>query len=74
MRVELEVNILTELQDVLMSTPDTLSGAVRFIGTRVPVQALLDTLRHNHSIDYFLEGYPGVIREQAEAVVAFKRI
>ena len=28
-----------ELESVLVSTPDTLSGAVRFKGTRVPVQA-----------------------------------
>lgn len=67
------MTIPTELENVLVSTPDTLSGAVRFVGTRVPVQALLDTLLHNHSIDYFLEGYPGVTREQVEAVVRFEQ-
>ena len=58
-----------ELRTVLVSTPNILSGAVRFSGTRVPVQVLLDSLAHGHAIDYFLEGYPGVSREQVEAVV-----
>ncbi|MEI8282863.1 MAG: DUF433 domain-containing protein, partial [Armatimonadota bacterium] len=34
------------------------------------VQALLDTLHDGYSIEYFLEGFPGVTIEQAEAVVA----
>ena len=62
-----------ELKGILVSTPDTLSGAVRFVGSRVPVQCLLDTLLHNHTIDYFLEGYPGVTREQADAVLRFEQ-
>ena len=52
-----------------MCTPDTLSGAVRFAGTRVPVQALLDTLRSGDNIEDFLDGYPGVTFEQAQAVM-----
>lgn len=54
---------------VLVSTPDTLSGAVRFQGTRVPVQALLDTLTRGLPVVDFLEGYPDVAEEQAMAVV-----
>jgi uncharacterized protein (DUF433 family) len=67
------VRIPDELQSVLVSTPDTLSGAVRFKNTRVPVQALLDTLIRNHTIDYFLEGFPGVTREQAEVVLKYEQ-
>ena len=73
MKVEKSFEIPIQLQGILVSTPDTLSGAVRFVGTRVPVQALLDTLICNHSIDYFLEGFPGVTKEQAEAVVKFEQ-
>jgi uncharacterized protein (DUF433 family) len=62
-----------ELRDVLVSTPDTLGGSVRFKGTRVPVQALLDTLTCSHTIDYFLEGYPDVKRDQAEAVLRWEQ-
>lgn len=67
------MSIPAELQDVLVASPDTLSGAVRFKGTRVPVQALLDTLLHNRSIEFFLEGYPGVTREQVEAVLCYEQ-
>ena len=67
------MTIPDELKEILVSDPDTLSGAVRFEGTRVPVQALLDTLLRNHTIQYFLEGYPGVTRQQAEAVLKFEQ-
>ena len=73
MKVKKSVEIPFQLQGILVSTPDTLSGAVRFVGTRVPVQALLDTLMCNHTIEYFLEGFPGVTKEQAEAVLKFEQ-
>lgn len=62
-----------ELSDVLVSTPDTLSGAVRFRGTRVPVQALLDTLTHGLPVADFLEGFPDVTEAQANAVLAWEQ-
>ena len=65
--------IPTELEAVLVSTPDTLSGAVRFQGTRVPVQALVDTLDEGGTIDDFMDGWPGVEREAAEAVVHWQQ-
>ena len=43
-----------------------MSGAPCFWGTRVPVQLLLDQLRHGGTIDEFMEGCPTVAREQAE--------
>jgi len=58
-----------ELEGILVCTPDTLSGSVRFAGTRVPVQALLDTMRSGDSLEDFLDGYPGVTLEQARAVL-----
>jgi len=67
------MTIPKELQHVLVSTPDTLSGAVRFAGTRVPLQCFLDTLLREHTIDYFLEGYPGVTREQVNAVLMYEQ-
>lgn len=53
---------------VVQSHPEIMSGAPVFVGTRVPVQALLDTLEEGDNIDSFLEGYPAVSRDQ---VVAF---
>lgn len=62
-----------DLRSVLVSTPDTLSGAVRFTGTTVPVKALLDAFATGRSIDYFLESHPSVTREQALAVLRWEQ-
>jgi uncharacterized protein (DUF433 family) len=55
-----------KLNKVLWIDPDRMSGVPCFAGTRVPVQMLLDHLKHGDSIDDFLEGAPSVSREQAE--------
>jgi uncharacterized protein (DUF433 family) len=67
------MTIPRELEGILVSTPDTLGGSVRFAGTRVPVQALLDTLQGGYGIDYFLDGWPDVTREQATAVITWQQ-
>jgi uncharacterized protein (DUF433 family) len=67
------MNIPAELDGILVRTDDTLSGAVRFAGTRVPVQALLDSSLAGESLNDFLDGYPGVTKEQAEAVLLWER-
>jgi len=55
-------------RSIVTSSPEILSGAPVFAGTRVPVQALIDYLEGGETIDEFLEGFPTVKREQ---VVAF---
>ena len=45
------------------------SGAWLFKGTRVPVKALFENLEGGARIDEFLEWFPGVTREQVEAVL-----
>ena len=62
-----------ELEDILVSSPDTLSGAVRFANTRVPVQALIDTLDDGDGLTEFLEGWRNVSREHAEAVIHWQQ-
>lgn len=68
------MEIPKELEEVLVSTPDTLSGAVRFAGTRVPVQALLDTLDDGGSLETFLTGFSSVSREHALAVIHWQQV
>ncbi len=58
-----------EISDVLSSDPDVVSGAVVFKGTRVPVDALFEYLSGGSSLDEFLDDFPTVEREQAEAVL-----
>jgi uncharacterized protein (DUF433 family) len=45
------------------------SGALVFKGTRVPVKALFENLEDGARVDDFLEWFPGVTREQVEAVL-----
>jgi uncharacterized protein (DUF433 family) len=47
--------------------PDVVSGALVFAGTWVPVQILIDYLKEGETLDWFLEGFPTVSREQAGA-------
>jgi uncharacterized protein (DUF433 family) len=53
--------------------PGTVSGAWVFTGTRVPVQALFANLEDGARVDDFLEWFPGVTREQVEAVLRHDR-
>jgi len=50
-------------------SPEKVSGAWVFRGTRVPVKALFENLESGASIDQFLEWFPGVTREQVEGVL-----
>lgn len=49
--------------------PEILGGTPCFAGTRVPVKILFDVLRSGHDVNYFLEGFPSVTRDQALAVM-----
>jgi uncharacterized protein (DUF433 family) len=53
------------LADVVWIDPERMSGAPCFKGTRVPIQALIDHIEGNSTLDEFLEGFPSVSREQA---------
>jgi uncharacterized protein (DUF433 family) len=62
------MKIPKELEGVVDSDPNIVSGQLRFVGTRVMVSILFDHLFYGGGIEEFLEGFPGVSREQAEAV------
>jgi uncharacterized protein (DUF433 family) len=48
---------------------ERVSGAWVFQGTRVPVSALFANLEGGATIDEFLDWFPGVSREQVNAVL-----
>jgi uncharacterized protein (DUF433 family) len=54
---------------VVHSDPDILGGTPVFVGTRVPVQALLDYIEGGHSLEEFLDDFPSVSREIALAAL-----
>ena len=56
------------IQDIIVIDAEVLAGKPVFRGTRVAISTLFDYLETS-SIDDFLEGYPTVSREQAQAVI-----
>ena len=51
-------------ESVVKIDPEIMSGAPSFVGTRVPIQNLMDYLEGGDSIEEFLEDFPTVSREQ----------
>ncbi len=56
-------------RSVVHSDRDILGGTPVFVGTRVPLQALLDYLEAGRPLDEFLDDFPSVTREQAVAAL-----
>jgi uncharacterized protein (DUF433 family) len=56
-------------RQIVHSDPEIVSGTPVFVGTRVPVQALLDYLEGGETLDEFLDDFPSVSREQAVAFI-----
>ena len=51
--------------------PQKVSGAWVFRGTRIPVIALFENLEDGAGVEDFLSWFPGVTRQQVEAVLDF---
>jgi uncharacterized protein (DUF433 family) len=56
---------------LVVSNPGILGGTPVFRGTRLPVQTLFDYLVDGLTLDYFLDSFEGVSREDAQAVLRF---
>ncbi len=60
---------LEELKGIVHSDPEIMGGTPVFVGTRVPLQNLIDYLEGGESIEDFLDAFPTVRREQVIAVI-----
>ena len=58
-----------DLQGIVHSDPEIMGGTPVFVGTRVPLQNLVDALEGGESVEDFLEGFPSVTRSQAIAII-----
>lgn len=58
-----------DLKGVVHSDPEIMGGTPVFVGTRVPLQNLIDCLEGGESVEDFLAAFPTVTREQAIAVI-----
>ena len=54
---------------VIHTDPEILGGTPVFVGTSVPLQALIDYLEGGHPLSDFLDDFPTVTREQAVAAL-----
>ena len=61
--------VMASTSDVIVKDPDILGGTPVFRGTRVPLQALFDSLEGGETLEEFLEGFPTVTREMAIAAL-----
>ncbi len=57
----------------ILSDPNILGGQPVFAGMRVPARALFEYLVDGLSLDYFLETFPSVSREQAVGVLRYEQ-
>lgn len=64
-------DLKTAARGLVVSNPGILGGAPVFNGTRLPVQTLFDYLADGLSLEYFLETFEGVTREQARSVLRY---
>lgn len=53
--------------------PEILGGTPVFYGTRVPIKNLFDYLESGETIDYFLDDFGGVTREQVVKLLAISQ-
>jgi uncharacterized protein (DUF433 family) len=58
-----------ELKGIVHSDPAIMGGTPVFVGTRVPLQNLVDYLEGGESIEDFLDAFPTVKRAQVIAVI-----
>jgi len=67
---------MISLAGITQKDPDVLSGALVFVGTRVPVRSLFDYLEGGDSLEEFLRQFPSVKRAQTVAVLdaAFEKV
>ncbi len=59
----------TPLFGIVWINPHRVSGTPCFYGTRVPIKNLFDSLAAGETLEDFLDGFEGVTREQALAVL-----
>ena len=60
---------LAPLKGIVHSDPEIMGGTPVFVGTRVPLQNLIDYLEGGESIEDFLDAFPSVKRKQVIAVI-----
>ncbi len=64
-------NARSTVDGLVVSDPAVLGGTPVFRGTGLPVATLFDYLADGLTIDFFIENYPLVTRDQAKTVISY---
>lgn len=56
---------MSDAEQVIHVDPEILGGTPVFVGTRVPLQALIDYIERGHPLGDFLDDFPTVSHAQA---------
>lgn len=70
---ERAMTIPKELESVLSIDAEVMSGAICFVGTRIPVSILLDNVSAGVPLFEFFEDYPDLTKQQVQAVLDWER-
>lgn len=62
-----------DLDEFVEADPDKMGGTPCFAGTRVPIKNLFDYLETGDTLETFLDDFPTVSHEQAQAVLEASR-
>jgi uncharacterized protein (DUF433 family) len=65
--------MVTLQRSPVYSDPEILGGTLVFVGTRVPVQTLLDYLDDGFAFEAFFDDYPGVDKNDAANFIKLAR-
>lgn len=60
-------------KELITRSNEIMSGTPVFRGTRVPIQTMFDYIEAGDSLDVFLDDFPSVTKEQAQAVLEFAK-
>ena len=63
-----------DLSGIIHPDPEIMGGTPVFLGTRVPLQNLIDYLEGGESVEDFLDAFPSVKRFQVIAVIEAGRL
>jgi uncharacterized protein (DUF433 family) len=61
---------MSDAEQVIHVDPEILGGTPVFVGTRVPLQALVDYIEGGHPLADFLDDFPTVSHAQAVAALS----
>jgi uncharacterized protein (DUF433 family) len=58
----------------IVFTPDTLFGKPRIKGTRIGVDLIVESINKGATIEYLLEGYSHITKEDIEEAIEYNKI